>query len=77
MNRTSPTTEPGYINRNNQKNLGPLGRQGNHPNQQAYELECLSEQGGCGTMYGANGADIHLRRCPAPDCQFGGGAPGC
>jgi hypothetical protein len=36
--------------------------------QYAYKLECTK----CGYVYGANGADLHLRLCP--QCQSG--APG-
>ena len=65
---SGPTTEIGFINRNRQKNHGTRGRAGNDHLQVSYKLECLN----CGHCYGANGTDIHLRKCPA--CQ--GGAPG-
>ncbi|MBZ0111816.1 MAG: hypothetical protein K8J08_05105, partial [Thermoanaerobaculia bacterium] len=57
------TTRSGYINRNQQRCLGTHGQPGNHPNQIAYKMECLV----CGHIYGANGADVFLRRCPHHD----------
>ena len=62
------STQVGYINRNRQENHGTRGRPGNDHLQVAYKLLCRD----CGYCYGANGSDIHLRKCPA--CQ--GGAPG-
>ena len=59
------TTEPGYINGNNQKNHGRKGKSDNHYNQWFYEMECLN----CGHRYNANGSDIWLRKCP--NCQGG------
>ena len=76
MSKTRATTTTGYINRNRQRNDGPTGKPGNHWNQREYAMTCL----GCGNKYGANGADVHLRRCPKPraDCpQYGGGTHGC
>ncbi len=63
-----PTTQIGYINCNHQENHGTRGRPGNDHNQDAFRLECLD----CGHCYGANGTDIHHRKCP--QCQ--GGATG-
>ncbi len=57
------TTEEGYINRNNQKNLGYRGDSETHYNQRFFEMECLE----CGHKYMANGCDVWLRRCPK--CQ--------
>ncbi len=62
------TTQIGFINRNQQKNLGHRGIAGNDHMQLAYGLACQH----CGHEYGANGTDIHLRKCP--NCQ--GGTPG-
>jgi hypothetical protein len=62
---TSPTTKIGYVNRNQQKNHGHRGVKGTDHGQLAYRLECLN----CGHEYGANGTDIHLRKCP--NCQSG------
>ena len=61
----SSTTEIGYQNRHKKKCLGHRGKPGNHFNQRAYKMKCLC----CGHTYGANGADIHLRKCP--NCQCG------
>ena len=54
------TTDIGYINRNNQKNLGCRGESETHYNQKFFELECLD----CGYKYMANGCDVWLRKCP-------------
>jgi len=54
------TTLRGYINRNEQLNLGPTGKPGTHPNQHEYLVECLA----CRHEYGANGCDLHERVCP-------------
>lgn len=59
------TTDPGYINRNNQMNHGRKEKSDNHYNQWFYEMECLD----CGHRYNANGSDIWLRKCPK--CQNG------
>ena len=57
------TTDEGYVNRNNQKNLGYRGVSQTHYNQRFFEMECLD----CGHRYFANGCDVWLRKCPA--CQ--------
>ena len=57
------TTDVGYINKNNQKNLGLKGVSTTHYNQKFFEMECLE----CGYKYYANGCDIWLRKCP--ECQ--------
>lgn len=54
------TTDIGYINKNNQKNLGWRGVSETHYNQSFFEMECLD----CGEKYLANGCDIWLRKCP-------------
>lgn len=59
------TLDVGYINKNNQKNLGCRGISETHYNQRFFEMECLN----CGHRYMANGCDVWLRRCPA--CQAG------
>ena len=68
--KSKGTTEPGYENPNRQRNLGktdpPLP--GNDHNQVTYIVECLH----CGHRYGANGSELHIRKCPK--CQDG--APG-
>lgn len=53
----------GYINKNNQKNLGYRGKSETHFNQSFFEMECLN----CGHKYLANGCDVWLRKCPI--CQ--------
>ena len=55
------TTDVGYINKNNQKNLGYRGISETHVNAKSYEMEYLD----CGYKYLANGCDIWLRKCPA------------
>ncbi len=57
------TTESGYINKNNQRNLGYVGISQTHYNQKFFRMECLD----CGHIYEANGCDVWLRKCPA--CQ--------
>ena len=54
------STDIGYINRNNQKNLGYKGESETHSSAKSYEMECLD----CGYKYLANGCDIWLRKCP-------------
>ena len=58
----------GYVNRNGQICTGHRGTAGTDHLQLAYRTEC----GHCGHVYGANGSDMHERRCPI--CQ--GGAAG-
>lgn len=57
------TTEAGYINKNNQRNLGHIGISKTHYNQKLFRIECLV----CGHIYEANGCDVWLRKCPV--CQ--------
>lgn len=59
------STEKGYVNKNNQKNLGKTDKEGTDNNQYFYEMECLN----CGHKCYANGTDIWQRKCPA--CQNG------
>jgi hypothetical protein len=63
-----PTTQPGYVNRNDQIVVRDTNRPGNDHLQYVYILACQR----CQNEYGANGSDIWLRKCPA--CQ--NGAPG-
>ena len=62
------TTEPGFVNPRDQEVLRRTNLRGTDHLQYTYVLRCRH----CGLEYGANGSDIHLRRCPA--CQ--GGQPG-
>ena len=59
------TTTPGFENRNRQVVVRPTGLPGTDHGQSIYVLRCFE----CRNEYGANGSDIHLRRCPA--CQEG------
>ena len=54
------STDVGYVNRNNQKNLGYMGVSETHVSAKSYEIECLD----CGHKYLTNGCDIWLRKCP-------------
>lgn len=62
--------EEGDLNRNSQRLLRKTKFKGNDHLQYIWALQC--ERRGCGHVYGANGSDFHLRRCPK--CE--GGAPG-
>jgi hypothetical protein len=62
------TTKTGYVNRNGQLVIRDTGLPGTDRGQRVYQMAC----GKCGHVYGANGTDIHERRCP----QCGGGAEG-
>ena len=59
------STEAGYVNKKNQKNLGKTSKPGTDNNQWFYQMECLD----CGHQYFANGSDIWQRKCPK--CQGG------
>jgi hypothetical protein len=65
---TIATTALGYSNKRGQMVVRKTGLAGNDHNQSIYELRCAA----CNVHYGANGSDIHLRKCPC--CQ--GGAKG-
>jgi len=62
------TTKVRYVNKRKQECLGHRDRAGTDYNQRAYKMRC----GHCEHIYGANGSDVHHRRCPK--CQ--GGKPG-
>lgn len=56
----------GAVNRDGQHLLQDLNRtSATHPSAKVCRLRCLF----CGHNYGANGCDIHIRKCPA--CQQG------
>jgi hypothetical protein len=59
------TTNIGYVNKNGQVVIRKTGLRGTDHGQSVYQLVCSC----CGHVYGANGADIHLRKCP--NCQNG------
>jgi len=65
---SGPSVQIGVVNPHGQICTGHRGRPGTDQLQLAYRAEC----GFCGNVYGANGSDLHERRCPL--CQ--GGAPG-
>ena len=54
------TTVSGYINNNNQQNMGATGEPGTDNMQKFYLMKCLK----CGYEYKANGSDIWERKCP-------------
>ena len=62
------STRPGYVNPRGQVVIRNTGLPGTDRGQSVYQLGCSL----CGHVYGANGSDIHLRRCPMHDR----GAPG-
>ncbi len=62
------STRPGYVNPKGQVVIRNTGLRGTDHGQTVYQIGCSV----CGHVYGANGADIHLRRCPLHDH----GAPG-
>lgn len=66
--RLAYSTRPGFVNKNSQTVLRATGLAGTDHGQSVYALRC----GHCAEVYGANGSDIWLRRCPR--CQ--GGKPG-
>ena len=68
MGRAGYSTKIGFKNRNGQENLGCTGLPGTDHCQLVYHLKCTK----CGAEYGANGSDIHIRKCP----KCGGGKPG-
>ena len=59
------TTDVGYVNANGQTVVRATGLQGTDHLQYIYVLRCTN----CGHEYGANGSDIHHRKCPK--CQGG------
>ena len=60
-----PSTDTGYINKNNQRNNGKTELPGTNNMQWFYQMECLK----CGFAYLANGTDIWQRKYPK--CQGG------
>lgn len=65
--KKSYSTAPGYLNRNNQKNIKRLEEKGSGNNQWYYLMECQEQE--CNFKYKSNGADIFQRKCPK--CQGG------
>jgi predicted RNase H-like nuclease len=66
--QSGKTTNPGYVNRNDQRVERRTELPGNDHNQVIYVLACLT----CAHQYGANGSGIF--QCKCPRCQ--NGAPG-
>lgn len=66
--RTTSTTQIGYVNRNGQEVVRATDLPGTDHMQKIYVLRCRAD----GYEYGANGTDIHLRKCP----RHQGGRPG-
>ena len=62
------TTRTGYVNKNGQVVIRNTGLPGTVYGQRIYQMGCSK----CGHIYGANGSDIHDRKCPKCD----GGAEG-
>ncbi len=62
----NPTTVPGYTNQNKQSLLERTSFPSTtFRGQVIYRMKC----GNCKHVYGANGCDIHIRKCP--NCQSG------
>lgn len=59
------STDEGYVNDNNQRNIGKTDEKGTDFGQYLYMMHCDD----CGHEYFANGSDIHLKKCPK--CQGG------
>ena len=59
------TTTPGFENPKRQRVIRRTALEGNLPGVRVYVVRCSD----CGIEYGANGCDIHIRRCP--HCQSG------
>lgn len=57
------TTVPGFVNAHGQVVIRNTGAPGTDHMQYTYQLACSR----CGYVYGANGSDIHERRCPKCD----------
>jgi hypothetical protein len=62
------TTDVGFTNPKGQTVVRATSLPGNLHGQKVYVLRCVH----CGHEYGANGCDIHERKCP----EHQGGAPG-
>ena len=63
--RWERTTAIGFRNEHGQEVALKTPAAGNIPGQRVYVLRCSA----CGHEYGANGSDLHSRRCP--QCQDG------
>jgi len=63
--KSRQTTEPAFINPYGQITIRNTRLPGTDHNQYVYQLGCSK----CGHIYGANGSDLHERKCPM--CQRG------
>lgn len=63
MSTKHPWTEPGRVNKNNQKVVLATGEPGSLLGQRFFLMECLD----CASQYKSNGCDIWLRKCPKHD----------
>jgi hypothetical protein len=57
------STRPGYVNPRGQVVIRNTGLAGTDHGQTVYQMACSV----CGHVYGANGSDVHNRRCPLHD----------
>lgn len=55
-------TEAGDVNKHGQELVRKTKAKGNHPSARMWVLRCTEPT--CGHIYGANGCDFHIRRCP-------------
>jgi hypothetical protein len=62
------STKVGFVNPKGQVVIRKTLLSGTDHGQKVYQMACSN----CGEVYGANGTDTHLRKCPS--CQ--GGNPG-
>jgi Zn finger protein HypA/HybF involved in hydrogenase expression len=62
------STRTGYLNARGQVVIRNTMLDGTDHGQKVYQVACSH----CGEVYGANGLDLHIRKCP--NCQ--GGQPG-
>ena len=65
MRKDKNTTVVGYVNKNNQRNMGNSNKEGTGYGQMLYNMECQL----CHFKYFANGCDVWQRKCPI--CQNG------
>jgi len=78
MKASPNTTVVGFVNRNQQVNLGLDNPNGTDHCQSVYALRCdrvLQDGNKCGHLYGANGSDIHGGFAPSartenPACRW-------
>ncbi len=55
--------EAGDVNKHGQQLVRKTKGPGNHPSSRLWVLRCTDSS--CGQVYGANGCDFHIRRCPS------------